>query len=170
MNSKKSKVVILIFLFLILFVLISIYCWVNMNIKVRNGIIDELSVQEETELEDINPATLERMENVTLEVLEDSITKDSLELVITDPNDPQFGWRPGFRIQEKVDDNWIDLEPKKRLEFTEIGYKMNENHQVTETIDFGKCYKLKKNSIYRVVKPVYAGTYINFYSNEFSIK
>lgn len=109
-------------------------------------------------------------ENVTIEVLEDTITNESAEILITDDNQAHYGWGVDFRVQKKVDEKWEELEPVSELSFIEIAYEVGEDNQIKMKVDYGKYYGTLENGIYRIVKPIYDKEYIDLYSNEFEIK
>ena len=109
--------------------------------------------------------------NVTIEVLEDTITNKSLEILITDNNEDYFGWGVDFKIQKKIDSEWKDLKFKSDdLVWIAIAYIPNEDNQIKQTIDIDEYYGKLKKGTYRVVKSVYDKGYIDIYSNEFEIK
>lgn len=109
-------------------------------------------------------------ENVTIEVLEDTITNESAEILITDKNEDHYGWGVDFRVQKKVNDKWEELNPIAELSFIEVAYEVGENNQLKLKTDYGKYYGTLEKGIYRIVKPVYDKHYINLFSNEFEIK
>ncbi len=110
-------------------------------------------------------------QNVTIEVLEDTITNKSLEILITDNNEDYFGWGVDFRIQKKVNSEWKDLKYKsKDVAWIEIACLPNENNQIQQTINIEEYYGELKKGTYRVVKSVYNNGYVDIYSNEFEIK
>ena len=110
-------------------------------------------------------------ENVTIEILSDTISNTSVEILITDNNVDQYGWGVEFRVQEKVDNEWKDLDYiSDDLAWIDIAYELNENNQLTQKLDIEKYYGKLNNGIYRIVKPVYDNGYVDIYSNEFEIK
>ena len=110
-------------------------------------------------------------QNVTIEVLEDTITNKSLEILITDNNKDQYGWGVEFRVQEKKNGEWRDLKYlSDNLSWISIAYELGEDNQLTQKLDIEKYYGELSNGIYRIVKPVYDKCYIDLYSNEFEIK
>ena len=110
-------------------------------------------------------------ENVTIEVLEDTITNESLKILITDNNEYQYGWGVEFRVQQKIDEKWEDLKyVSDDLSWIEIAYVLNEDNQLTQTLNIEKYYGRLSKGTYRIVKPVYDNGYIDLYSNEFEIK
>ena len=109
--------------------------------------------------------------NVTIEVLEDTITNESLEILITDNNEDYYGWGVDFKIQKKVDEEWKDLKFKSDdLAWISIAYVPNEDNQIKQKINIEEYYGKLKRGTYRVVKSVYDKGYIDIYSNEFEIK
>lgn len=110
-------------------------------------------------------------ENVTIEILSDTISNISVEILITDNNVDQYGWGVEFRVQEKVDNEWKDLDYiSDDLAWIDIAYELNEDNQLTQKLDIEKYYGKLNNGIYRIVKPVYNNGYVDIYSNEFEIK
>ena len=110
-------------------------------------------------------------ENVTIEVLENTITNKAAEILITDNNKNQYGWGVEFRVQQKIDGKWKELNYiSDDLAWIEIAYELDKNNQVKMKVDFEKYYGILKRGIYRIVKPVYDNGYIDLYSNEFEIK
>lgn len=111
------------------------------------------------------------VENVTIEVLQDTITNKSLEILITDNNKDQYGWGVEFRVQEKVNGEWKELKYESDdLTWIEIAYELNKDNQLTQKLNIEKYYGTLANGIYRIVKPVYDNGYIDLYSNEFEVK
>lgn len=110
-------------------------------------------------------------ENVTIEVLKNTITNKTAEILITDNNKEQYGWGVKFRVQQKVNEEWEELDYiSDDLYWIEIAYELDENNQVKMKVNFEKYYGTLENGAYRIVKPVYDNRYIDLYSNEFEIK
>ena len=111
------------------------------------------------------------IKNVTIEVLEDTITNKSLEILITDNNEDYYGWGVDFKVQKKVNREWKNLEyVSDDLVWNSIAYLPNEDNQIKQKIDIEKYYGKLGNGTYRVAKSVYDKGYIDIYSNEFEIK
>ncbi len=109
-------------------------------------------------------------ENVTIEVLKDTITNKTAEILITDNNEEQYGWGVEFRVQQKVNGEWKELDYiSDDLSWIEIAYALGEDNQVKMKVNFEKYYGTLENGTYRIVKPVYDNRYIDLYSNEFEI-
>ena len=110
-------------------------------------------------------------DNVTIEVDESTVSAASVLITITDNNENHYGWGVEFRVQQKIDDKWEDLQYiSDDLSWIDIAYELNEDNQLTQKLDIEKYYGKLSNGIYRIVKPVYDNGYIDIYSNEFEIK
>lgn len=110
-------------------------------------------------------------DNVTIKVDESTVSVASVSITITDDNENHYGWGVEFRVQQKIDDKWEDLQYiSDDLTWIEIAYELNEDNQLTQKLDIEKYYGKLSNGIYRIVKPVYNNGYIDIYSNEFEIK
>lgn len=110
-------------------------------------------------------------ENATITVVEDTISRNELTIKIADNNEDKYGWGVEFRVQEKVDNEWKDLDYiSDNLTWIDIAYKLNADNQLTQKLNIEKYYGKLNNGIYRIVKPVYDNGYVDIYSNEFEIK
>lgn len=110
-------------------------------------------------------------ENVTIEVLADTITREMAEILITDKNEDVYGWGENFHLEKKVNGNWKKLETTSdKLTFNALAYLPNENGELKMKVNYGKYYGTLENGIYRIVKSIYDGEEIDLYSNEFEIK
>lgn len=111
------------------------------------------------------------VKNVTIEVLKDTITAKSLEILITDNNEDYFGWGVDFKVQKKVDGEWKELKAiSDDLVWNSIAYLPNKDNQIKQTINIEKYYGKLDKGIYRIAKSVYDKKNIEIYSNEFEIK
>lgn len=115
------------------------------------------------------------LENVKIEVLEETVTANGLTVIITDNNDISYTWDPDFyKVEQKINDTWQEILPKKPLDSELIGYTRDENNQFKFEINWTRYYGTLENGIYRIVEiPFnYPGekTYNCAYSNEFEIK
>lgn len=110
-------------------------------------------------------------ENVTIEVLEDTETKESVEIIITDNNEDKYGWGVDFRVQKKKKDKWVDLKyVSDDVSWIAIAYLPDENNQIKQKLNIKEYYGKLSKGTYRIVKSVYDNGYIDLYSNEFEIK
>lgn len=110
-------------------------------------------------------------ENVKIEVLKDSVTNTSVEILITDNNEQPYGWGIEFNVQKKVNDKWENLPfVSENLAWNAIAFVVDENNQLNQKLDIEEYYGKLEKGTYRIVKPVYDQEYINLYSDEFEIK
>ena len=110
-------------------------------------------------------------ENVTIEVDDTTISPKSVSITITDNNEEHYGWGVEFRVQQKVNGEWKDLEyVSNDLAWIDIAYVLNADNQLTQKLDIEKYYGSLNKGTYRIVKPVYDNKYIDIYSNEFEIR
>ena len=63
--------------------------------------------------EEIDEAYNRKLENVKLEVVENSVTKTGLELIITDTSDLQYPWDNNYYLEKKVNESWEKVNPIK---------------------------------------------------------
>ena len=177
MNKKIFTIVVLVIV-IVLAVILGIFFKANNN-EIPNSnsttsyIPNGVNVAKENETgTSTNELKFNRSkENVTIEVLQDTITKEQVEILITDRNEDQYGWGVEFRVQKKLNGEWKDLEYiSDDLSWIDIAYELNEDKQLTQKLDITKYYGKLENGIYRIVKPVYDNGYIDIYSNEFEIK
>lgn len=115
------------------------------------------------------------VENVKVEIVEETVTANGLTVVITDNNDISYTWDPDFyKIEQKINNTWQEVSPNKPLESILIGYNRNENNQFKFKINWTQYYGTLENGTYRVVEipiPFNGETeYVYAYSNEFEIK
>jgi len=108
-------------------------------------------------------------ENVTIEVLADTVSSKGVTLVITDNNEDSYGWGKSYKLQKKENEQWKELKPIAEMIFEEIAYVLDDNNQYTQKIDWKKFYGELEKGTYRIVKDCYDNGYIYFYSNEFNI-
>lgn len=133
--------------------------------KATNTPSDEIKQLKPVEIPTIN---IERdMSKVTIEIVEGTLTNKNTKLLITDNNVNPGGCGVQFFVQEKVDDEWIDLELLPgRDAWIEIALVPNENHQIIDKINIENRYGTLKPGIYRIGKQDYPGVY----TEEFEIK
>lgn len=116
--------------------------------------------------------TKSNIENVTMEVLPDTITRESVTILITDNNEKKGSCGEAFKVQKKTNNEWQNLEPiSDMLTWTTIAYMPNENGQFKMSLNIKKCYGELSNGTYRIMKDYAAyNAGGEIYSNEFKIK
>lgn len=112
------------------------------------------------------------IEDVTIEVIPDTITNQSVQIQIIDKNGDKYAWSAEFGLQQKKGEEWKDLQcVSDEMPVTSISYKLNENEPLIQELDIEKYYGKLPKGIYRIVKTAYdrEGS-IEIYSNEFERK
>ena len=110
------------------------------------------------------------IKNVTIEIVEDTLTRDSADIIITDNNEEKFVYGTDFKVQKKDGDEWFDLEYLPNTAFNSIAYQMNGN-TLELSINFKQYYGSLENGIYKLSKTIYSNEErYEIYSNEFEIK
>lgn len=148
---------------------------INSNIAFINNGLNTTQSQEILEIaKTINVDINSKTENVTIEVDQNLITAESVSITITDNNENQYGWGVEFKIQQKINGEWQDLNYiSDNLSWIDIAYELDSNNQLIQKINIKKYYGELSSGTYRVVKPVYdndENRYVYIYSNEFEIK
>ena len=91
--------------------------------------------------------------------------------MITDTNENHYGWGVEFRVQEKINGEWKELEYiSDDIAWIDIAYELSTDGKLNQKLNIEKYYGKLDKGIYRIVKPVYDNGYIDIYSNEFEIR
>lgn len=110
------------------------------------------------------------VENVTIKIMGETLTKDGVDIIITDNNENKYAYGTDFKVQKKNGSEWVNLEYLPNTSFTDIAYQMNGN-TLKLNINFKQYYGSLENGIYKLSKIVYSnGERYEIYSNEFEIK
>lgn len=118
---------------------------------------------------DKSTETNRTLENVKIEIIKSSITKNGATIIITDNNEISYIWNNSYRIEQKTNTNWKELELKKDI-INEIDYNIDESNQIVLEIDWSQYYGQLSNGTYRIVKNIFdENKYIDIYSEEFEI-
>ena len=112
-----------------------------------------------------NVTNSKNIENVQIEIEENTITSSGLTIIITDKNEEPYGWGENYGIEEKVNGEWKKL--KANIDFNSKAYILDENHQMRQNINWVNSYGKLQKGIYRIEKEADGNI---FYSNEFIIK
>ncbi len=111
------------------------------------------------------------IENVNVEVISNTITRNGATVIITDNNETSFSWNKEiYKIERKYNDVWKELNNtrKEGYDILLLGYVRDENNQYKFEIDWTEIYGTLSDGIYRIVE-ISAENEIA-YSNEFEIK
>lgn len=111
-------------------------------------------------------------DKVTINVDKNTITPKSISIIITNNNENELSFSEEFKIQNKVNEEWKDLEYRPNVVWNAIAYIIKGNSQITKKLDIEFYYGELDSGIYRVVKSFSDGNSSNMdiYSNKFSIK
>ena len=175
-NNKKVIIGILIAVLIIVIGIVVVYKVVEKSVTDREDFkftVENISSNpvDTTNQGQSNIKSNRNPNNVIIKVDNTTIKPESVSITITDNNENQYGWGVEFRVQEKVNGEWKDLNYiSDNLSWIDIAYQLNEDKQLTQKLDIEKYYGKLSNGIYRIVKPVYDNGYIDIYSNEFEIK
>lgn len=117
---------------------------------------------------DDEEVSMNELENVSMVIKEGTLTNASAVVVITDLEE-HYVYGAWFRIDEKVDGNWVELEPiVDDYGFVDLGYLVNQNNTLELKHDWEDLYGKLDAGEYRLVKSVYNQKEI-FFSVEFKI-
>ena len=109
-------------------------------------------------------------ENVKIEVIKDTISRDSVEILITDNYENSYGWGVEFGVQQKINGQWKKLNSvSDDLGWIALAYQLDSNNQLRQKLDIKQYYGELENGVYRIVKPVYDNGYIDLFSDEFEV-
>ena len=175
-NNKKVIIGILIAVLIIVIGIVVVYKVVEKSVTDREDFkftVENISSNpvDTTNQGQSNIKSNRNPNNVIIKVDNTTIKPESVSITITDNNENQYGWGVEFRVQEKVNGEWKNLNYiSDNLSWIDIAYQLNEDKQLTQKLDIEKYYGKLSNGIYRIVKPVYDEGYIDIYSDEFEIK
>ena len=111
--------------------------------------------------------------NVKINVIEDSITRDSAKVLITYPNDNKYNWDNSYRVEKKAGDSWEELVRKHSVAVPLSNVTMeDEINQLERTINYADVYDSLEDGTYRIALRVFVNynKEVWIYSNEFEIK
>ena len=197
--SKKNIVIILVLLILLIAVIISVYLYerkieVSQNLNISKALSEsatsentndtistnsyspehiEYIKQSNNNYEAVDLQELEKrsIENVKVEVLEDTISQNGATVVITDNNDISFSWNKEiYKIEEKKEESWREVTPNRNGFDCTVGYGRDENNQFRFELNWEEIYGSLKNGTYRIVEIPSDDSKAVVYSNEFEIR
>ena len=182
-NWKKMELIIRIFIAvfsLTCFFIITINVYIEMSKAQRKIIMEERNNEMKkyrTEyMTDSNTVKSEPIKveydksKTSVEIIDGTVTNTSADILIIDNNENPALWGNDFKIQKYEDDTWVDCDTKNSLNESKIQYKVDENNQFKETINWEEKYGILESGRYRIVKKANIKYYIYVYSNEFEIK
>ena len=134
--------------------------------------VDNLNEDTLTKVEVPSNENIFDPEKVTIEIVDDSVTRKRADILITDNNENKYGWDESFRLQKKENNEWKEMKTtnEKGLWFNAMGHNLDENNQLKLTFYYSDYYGELEDGTYRIVKPFYSGGYIDLFSDEFEIR
>lgn len=112
------------------------------------------------------------MDKVKLEVDKNTITPESISIMIVNNNENELFYGEEFKIQKKINDNWKNLDYiSNKLYWNSIALITKGKSQTIRKLDVEHYYGRLDNGIYRVIKPVFDGNggEVEICSDEFEI-
>lgn len=177
MFYMKKKWLLITIIISVILCMVGILIIENKKEKTQKNVINEyISNEMDMQSNDVNTPTENKDmnrndKNVTIEILNETITREVVEILITDKNENPFYWGESFKVQKKINGVWEELQYiSNDFIFNEILHKVDTNNQIKMKINYGKYYGALENGSYRIVKTVYNNEEIDLYSNEFEIK
>lgn len=173
----KKKWLLITIIISVILCMVGILIIENKKEKTQKNVINEyISNEMDMQSNDVNTPTENKDmnrndKNVTIEILNETITREVVEILITDKNENPFYWGESFKVQKKINGVWEELQYiSNDFIFNDILHKVDTNNQIKMKINYGKYYGALENGSYRIVKTVYNNEEIDLYSNEFEIK
>ena len=107
-----------------------------------------------------NEAEFNPLDNVTMEIVDGTLTNTGATIVITDLSGEDNTYGAWYRIDKLEDGKWYELEDKIAGEnaWIAIGYKTDENNQLQLDIGWEGLYGALESGKYRIVKD-FSGEY-----------
>lgn len=110
-------------------------------------------------------------ENVTIEIVKDSVSPYGVSIIITDKNTTPYNWEESYEIQVKESNGWEKVKPQSDVFFKDIAYLLDSNRQLKQNINWSDFYGSLPTGTYKIIKHVYTSNQdIYFNSDEFEIK
>lgn len=167
--NKVSKIFLVIILLLIItagFLLYHMLFWRDAYMRAAEQMYEVAQI-----LENIENKYDRHMEEVTIEVIENTITPTGATIVITDNNKNSYMWTETYALQIEQDDAWRDVTPISEPVFQDILYTRNDENQIEQNIDWSTSYGPLPAGTYKIIKHVNTSSQSIFFdSNTFEIK
>lgn len=155
----------------VFFVIVLIFIAVSITligVIARNGNSDKsLSVEE-------LPVTLD---NVKIEIKDNTLTKRSATVIITNKSDSRIAFGEDYRIDKKENQKWTKMKTvNKNYITTTIINEIGRGEKIEKNIDWSKLYGTLKKGQFRLVKEIYGEKEIDgitigeYIAVEFTIK
>lgn len=108
------------------------------------------------------------LENVTMKLKENTLTKSGATIIITDNNKTKYTYEEYYKLEKRIDHIWYELKPNDDVFFNEMGYIVDDNNELEMNIEWSKTYGNLTSGKYRIIKRIYDGEY-KYFSLEFDL-
>ena len=167
--NKLEKILLVIIVVLIIIIIIAINRCLFFVESYKTATLATMKITERANK--IEEAFNRSMENVKIEISQNSVTPTGATIIITDNNEIPYMWGENYSIEKKENGSWKKIGLLSEENFNEILYKTDENNQIKQNIDWSNFYGTLSNGTYRIIKHVYTSdSDLYFDSNEFEIK
>lgn len=101
-----------------------------------------------------NEAEFNPVDNVTMEIVEGTLTNTGAVIVITDLSGEDNTYGEWYRIDKLEDGKWYELEDivEGNVGWHAIGHSVGEDNKLTMEVDWKWLYGSLENGKYRIVK------------------
>ncbi len=98
----------------------------------------------------------------------ETISSSNKEITFTMENttDDDYTYGADYFLEVKEGNDWYVLENSEEMIFNAIGYNLNSNEKVEETVSFNYHYENLEKGVYRVVKSLHNNNDIPITENE----
>ena len=122
----------------------------------QNYIINNEQIQNKSYKDTDEKELQDKYSKISLSIKKDTITKTGATIIISDISEQENTYGEWFRIDKKTNGFWEELKPiDDNYVFTDIAYKIGENHQLEMNTDWSKLYGELEPGEYRIVKELY---------------
>ena len=198
--NKSNKIFLLLIIILLIALVVVTFLYLDMRNTAKENLNYVLETAEENSKLNARISELEEKENistatnmstsnmvlenekeqnysvdtnkVTIEIDENTITPTSISIIITNNNENEIGYGDEFKIQNKINGEWKDLEYLPDTAWNAIAHIIKGNSQASQKLDIEYYYGKLNKGTYRVIKTIFTpnGKNIDIYSNEFEVK
>ena len=139
--------------------------YITSNNLEKDDIVDDVTDDSFYTFDNIN-------HSIKIEVIEDSITRESAKIKITDTDDNKYLWSNQYHLLKKENNEWTKVEIKNLVGISLNMYTTDDNNELEMVVNYGMPYGPLEDGLYIIVKPVSVNynELVDIYSNEFEIK
>lgn len=105
-----------------------------------------------------NGAELNELEHVRMDIVEGTLTRNSVKVRITDYTNNKYTYGSPYRIDKKIGNTWEELKIKNKIGFNSMAYYPDINGQLEFDINWDYAYGKLDAGKYRIVKDALIST------------